>query len=121
MEAMRVIAKCEPDLYRKIHIFALKHFKEATKYYHVTTNLDNIPDISKLKDEQLPELLCQNDARQLIHLTYGLILNERQQGNYLYKDEVYQKWHKYEKEYRIFLKRHIGRHLKKLGIKSDWN
>ncbi len=117
LEAMRVIAKYEPDLYRKIHIFALKHFKEATKYYHVTSNLDNIPDISKLRDEQLPELLCQNDARQLIHLTYGLILNDRQQGNYLYKDELYQKWHKYEKEYRIILKRHIGRHLKKLGIK----
>ncbi|MDI3548758.1 MAG: tagaturonate epimerase [Halanaerobiales bacterium] len=36
LEAMRVVAEYAPGLYREIHSFSLKHFEEATRYYHVT-------------------------------------------------------------------------------------
>ena len=88
---------------------------EARKYYHVTTNLNNIPALETLTDAQLPELFSNNDARQLIHITYGLILNEKAlDGSYRFRDRLYKVWRQYDKEYMQRLERHIGRHLELL-------
>ncbi|MDY0209716.1 MAG: tagaturonate epimerase family protein, partial [Bacilli bacterium] len=55
------------------------------------------------------------DARQLIHITYGLILNHRDaQDNYVFKDQLYQLWQEYADLYIERLKKHIGRHLEYL-------
>ena len=90
-------------------------FKEASKYYHVTTNLDNIPALDTLTDEQLPSLFENNDSRQLIHITYGLILTEKNaDGSSRFRDRLYQAWRTYDEEYAQYLKRHIGRHLELL-------
>jgi len=116
LEAMKVIASKEPRLYRRIHQYALDNFEEATRYYHVTTDLDNIPDLSELADEDLPSLFDNNDGRQLIHITYGLILQAREGGNYLFRDQLYEVWDRYEAEYSQHLFEHIGRHIKELGV-----
>lgn len=76
LEAMRVVAQKDPALYRRVHAYALEAFDKAREYYHVTTELDRIPDLSDLADGELPLLFQMDDARQLIHITYGLILNE---------------------------------------------
>ena len=116
LEAMRVVAKVDPTLYRAIHKYALTAFDEATKYYHVTTDLTKIADVDTLTDEQLPELFNQNDARQLIHITYGLILNlKNEDGSFAFKDKLYKLWKDYEGEYSAALVNHIGRHLELLG------
>lgn len=116
LEAMKVIAEHEPGLYREVHQYALDYaFAEARKYYHVTTNLANIPALDTLSDAQLPGLFNNNDSRQLIHITYGLILNEKDDaGNYLYKDRLYAAWRKYDEELSENLNRHIGHHLELL-------
>ena len=116
LEAMKIIAKRAPSLYREIHKFALEYaFGEARKYYHVTTNLGNIPALESLSDDALPTLFEQNDARQLIHITYGLILNEKDKdGNFLYKDRLYSVWREYSDEYAGAIEAHIGKHLKKV-------
>lgn len=112
LEAMAVVAIKAPTLYRKIHEYALSVFPEACKYYHVTTNLDNIPSLSTLQDNQLIELFSNNDARQLIHITYGLILNAQdEKGQDLFKDQLYQLWNQYADLYMERLKHHIGHHL----------
>jgi len=115
LEAMAVIAEKAPQLYRQIHQYALEVFPEACKYYHVTTNLDHIPDLDQLQDSELITLFTNNDARQLIHITYGLILNHRDaQDNYVFKDQLYQLWQEYADLYIERLKKHIGRHLEYL-------
>lgn len=113
LEAMAVIAEHSPELYREIHQYARDYaFEKATAYYHVTTNLDNIPQLSELTDEQLPDLFKNNDSRQLIHITYGLILNEKNEdGTLRFRDRLYDAWRKYDEEYARRLERHIGRHL----------
>lgn len=112
LEAMRVIAAMDPGLYREIHQYALDHFTEATKYYHVTTNLKRIPLIKEISDEGLKELLNQNDARQLLHITYGLILNARdEEENYLYRDRFFDCLYRHEDVYNAYLQQHIGKHL----------
>lgn len=67
MEVMRVAAITEPALYREVHAFALSVFHEATRYYHLTTDLGKIPTLGTFSDVQLPSLFNQNDAHQLIH------------------------------------------------------
>jgi len=116
LEAMRVVAVTDPSLYREIHSYALTAFAEARKYYHVTTDLSKIPDIANVNDTELPALFENNDVRQLIHITYGLILNHKKNTAYVFKDRLYKLWRQNENLYRNALVKHIGRHLELLGV-----
>ncbi|MEA4911854.1 MAG: tagaturonate epimerase family protein [Oscillospiraceae bacterium] len=119
LEAMKLVAIKDPSLYREIHTFALGAFDQARKYYHVSTDLSKIPDIGGMTDAQLPELFRQDDARQLIHITYGLILNAKDaQGGYLFHDRLYVLWRREREAYAQLLDAHIGRHLELLY--SGW-
>lgn len=115
--AMRIAAETDPALYRKIHAYALESFGEATKYYHVTTEISRIPDLASLKDAELGQLFDQNDARQLIHITYGLILTKKDaDGSYSFRDALYKLWKKHDERYAAALIAHIGKHFDLLGI-----
>lgn len=115
LEAMRVIAMTNPALYREIHHFALNKFMEAKKFYHVTTDLSKIPDVDQLKDSELVNLFQQNDARQLIHITYGFILQEQKaDGSSLFRDRLYHIWRKNAQLYSDLLYHHIGKHMSSL-------
>ena len=117
LEAMRVAAKADPALYREIHNFALSSVDEARKFYHVSMDVSKIPDIGTLKDAELPKLFENNDARQLIHISYGNILCKKNaDDSYTYRDRLYKLWSDHEKEYREALVKHIGKHLELLGI-----
>jgi len=114
---MRVVAMTDPKFYREVHAYALEAFDEATKYYHVTTDLSKIPALESLTDEQLPEYFNQNDARQLIHITYGLILSRKNaDGSFTFRDKLYKLWRDHEDVYTEALFKHIGRHLETLGV-----
>lgn len=115
LEAMRAVAATDPALYREIHKFALTAFADAKRFYHVTTDLTKIPDVDTLKDSELPDLFTQNDARQLIHITYGHILTAKDDaGNYLFKDRLYSLWRKEAAVYSDMIYKHIGHHLELL-------
>ena len=115
LEAMRVVAMRDPKLYRDIHAYALSMFSEAKKFYHVTTDLNRIPDLKTLKDDQLESLFHQNDARQLIHITYGFILNHKDgHGNFMFKDKLFNLWDQESNTYSDNLYKHIGKHLELL-------
>ena len=118
LEAMRVVAASDPSLYREIHKFAVANFDEARKFYHVSADIKRIADVDKLKDSELPELFNLDDSRQLIHITYGLILNKKNEdGSYAFKDRLYKLWREKEDAYAKALMKHIGKHLDLLGVK----
>lgn len=120
LTAMCLAAMKDAALYREAHTFALSVFEEARRYYHVTTNLGNIPDVSAMADEELPGLFEQNDARQLIHITYGLILNAKNQdGSWRFRERLYRLWREYGEIYAEMLDAHIGRHLALLYGETD--
>ncbi|MPM59857.1 hypothetical protein SDC9_106703 [bioreactor metagenome] len=122
LEAMKVAAIKEPALYREIHRFALEVFEEAKKYYHVTTDLSKVPDIDGLTDGELPELFTQNDARQLIHITYGPILTAKNaDGSTRFRERLYTLWRKGREFYTVDIEKHVGRHLELLyGGRDGW-
>jgi len=111
LEGLRVIAKKSPDIFRKISKFALANLSEAKKYYHITENVANIPDIDSIPDAELTKLLDQPDSRQVLHVTYGLILSAKKDGKYVFRDDIYYILEQNEDEYCAALEKHIGRHL----------
>jgi hypothetical protein len=120
LEAMRVTAVKDPSLYREIHNFALTAFNEAKKFYHVTADISKVPDISVIKDTELPKLFENNDTRQLIHITYGMILNHKNgDGTFAFKERLYKLWRENEDAYRKALVRHIGKHLELLTASQN--
>jgi len=120
LEAMRIIALGDPVLYREVHKYALEAFEEARKYYHVTTDLKKIPNVDKLADRELAELFNQNDSRQLIHITYGLILNKKNaDGSFMFRERLYKFWKEHTDDYAQALVKHIGKHLTLLGVRKS--
>jgi len=118
LEAVRVIAQRAPSLYRGMHAFALEHLHEAKKYYHITGNAANIADINSVSDAGLPDYLEQDDSRQALHITYGLMLQAKaEDGSALFRDKIYEALHAYESDYFTALEKHLGRHLTALGVK----
>jgi len=116
LEAIRTIAKKDPNLYREIHQFALTKFPQAQKIYHVTTNVSSIPRLEDISDSQLPQLMSDNDARQLIHITYGFILKEKDnQEKFIYRDRFFRVLNEFQEEYLEILDDHITKHLSYLN------
>ena len=81
------------------------------------TDLAKIPALSSLKDEELPALFNLNEARQVIHITYGLILSAKDAaGAPLFRTRLYDLWRSHTDEYAALLEGHIGHHLNLLGV-----
>jgi hypothetical protein len=119
LEAIRLIALRNPPLYREMHRYALSRLQEASKLYQVTPDLTRIPNLEKLKDQELPLLLDQEDSRQLLHITCGVLLNAKNEvEKTLFKDNLYQILNQDEEAYWSLLEKHIEKHLNFLGVKK---
>ncbi|BFT69956.1 tagaturonate epimerase family protein [Paenibacillus sp. P36] len=116
LEAVRVVAKVNPSLYRRMHQFALDHFTEATAYYHVTTDINAIVPLADVADADLPNYMEENNARQLLHITYGLLLQAKNaDGSKQFAEEFFRTMTEQEDVFAEGLRHHIGRHLELLG------
>ncbi|MFH1707590.1 MAG: tagaturonate epimerase family protein [Planctomycetota bacterium] len=117
VEAMKAIALTRPALYREVHACALASFAEAAKLYHVTTDLNRIPALDTVADKDLAGLFNMDDARQLIHITYGFILRAKNaDGTLRFRDRLYQAWDEEEDTHHKLVAEHIGQHLKLLKV-----
>ena len=110
LEAVRLISRKDPRLFRSLYQVAIDNFGESRRAYHITTTLDKIPDINKLSDKVFPGFLNDNAIRQLLHISYGIILKNL-------KKEIYSILNLYKEEYYQMLENHLGRHLDLLGVK----
>jgi len=112
LEAIRVVAENDPDLYREIHAFALERFDEDKATYHVNTDLSNVPDVDNLADDELPTILDGDDGRQLLHITYGSVLSATDDdGDFRFKDDLLATLREYEDDHYAFLEEHLGHHV----------
>ena len=114
LEAMRVVAEADPDLYRKAHKFAIEHRPEAEKYYHVSTDPNTIPNIDLENDAYLPEYMNLPAARQTVHIAYGLLLEEP-----WFRDAFFTTMAAHEEAYYAALVRHLGKHVRILTAGTD--
>ncbi|MDI6804925.1 MAG: tagaturonate epimerase family protein [Bacteroidota bacterium] len=89
LEALRTIAKVEPELLHEILSFACGQYEEDRKSYHVTGSLDKVPDPQKCTRQELLDLFEQHDTRQILHVTFGKVLTTKNNnGSYLFKNRL---------------------------------
>ncbi len=112
LEALRAIAVAEPGLFREILDFAREHYETEKATYHVSAELERVPPAGDLNDDQLPGLLDQDDARQVLHVTFGKVLTTRDSaGKTLFKDRIMASLREHEQVYDDCLTRHFRRHI----------
>ncbi len=69
LEALRVLAKHEPDLFLQIYSLGRERYETDRHTYHVSAQLDKLPT-----DLDLPALLDDFHAREVLHVTFGSAL-----------------------------------------------
>jgi len=69
LEALRVLAKHETDLFMKIYALGCERYEEDKRTYHVSAKLDLLPNT-----DDLPSLLNDFHAREMLHVTFGSAL-----------------------------------------------
>jgi len=104
LEALRVMSNIDVPFFREVLDFARSRYEEDRKSYHVSAILGKVPAASTLTDAQLPDLLNQFDARQVLHVTFGSVLDH-------YGDRLQAMLAAHEHEYDAAIQAHFDKHL----------
>ncbi len=80
LEALRTVADVDPELFREIYAFARDRYETDRATYHVSAALDRAPSPGAIPARELPRLLDQFDARQILHVTFGSVLTATADG-----------------------------------------
>ena len=107
LEALRTIARCNPALFRDIVRFATGRYPIDRATYHVSAETSRIPDAADLDDHDLPGLMEDFHAREVLHVTYGSVLNQDQ-----LRAPFFDTLRGNEEEYTQVVEAHFDRHLR---------
>lgn len=108
LEALRAVAQVDPDLFRELLAVAREGYQTDRTSYHVSADQGSIPDPDILRDGDLPDLLRQFDARQVLHVTFGSVLDR-------FGDRLISSLRATEPVYAELLERRFRRHLAPFG------
>jgi len=106
LEALRVLAKHEPDLFLRIYSLGRERYETDRRTYHVSAKLDLLPDT-----DDLPALLNDFQAREVFHVTFGSALAQ-------FGAELKAALAKHAAAYYDGLKTHFDKHLSLLKERS---
>jgi len=120
LEALRTLAACEPELFREILDFSRSLYDHERRTYHVTAELEKVPAASDLDDSDLPALFEDEDARRVLHVTFGRVLTEKgSDGGYLFKDRLLSALGEHEAAHYENLVAHFRRHTAPFGVSGE--
>ncbi|PKL90242.1 MAG: hypothetical protein CVV23_01180 [Ignavibacteriae bacterium HGW-Ignavibacteriae-2] len=111
LEALRVIGATEPGLMREILDYSYKIYENEKITYHVSADIRNIHSANEYDDNEMQALFDQNDARQILHVTFGRVLTEKKDGEYLFRDRILNCLNQNEDIHYQFLYKHFRKHL----------
>jgi hypothetical protein len=106
IEALRVLARHEPDLFLKIYSLGCERYEVDRRTYHVSAQLEMLP-----KTDDLPSLLDDFQARQMLHVTFGSALAR-------FGTELKEALIKHETAYVEILRAHFEKHLSLLQVQA---
>jgi hypothetical protein len=116
LEALRVLAFYKPEFFREILAVSLALLPEARSFYHISGEASRVAPVESLSDDELPGLLDQDDARQILHITYGHILTHPESDGVTLGDRIHAALDHLETEYADGLAHHMKRHTDGLGL-----
>jgi hypothetical protein len=113
LEALRTVAALDPAFLREIYIFARERYETDRATYHVSAELARAPLPQDVADADLPALLNQFDAREILHVTFGSVLTTRDaDGRLRFHGRLMALLRANPEVYAANLERHFLRHLK---------
>jgi mRNA-degrading endonuclease YafQ of YafQ-DinJ toxin-antitoxin module len=116
LEALRIVARHNPSLFREIVKHSFSCFEKDRKTYHVSTRLSAIPNPDEITNKDLEKSFLDDDnGRQLLHVTFGSILTAERDGKWVFRDRIKKTLIDNEEEYCQTLAKHFGRHIKVFG------
>jgi hypothetical protein len=120
MEAVRVITRKDPALFREMCDFVRGQFAKDRASYHISGDPTKVPAPGTLKDADLERVYVdEDDGRQIMHVTYGSAFTAQDDaGKWLFRDRIFATLAKEEDLYTACLQKHLGRHVKGLKIKK---
>jgi hypothetical protein len=84
LEALRIPARHDPDMFREMARLARKRFPESRATYHLTTDFSKVADPDKVADNDLERAFLaapeSDEARQVMHVAFGDIARHAELG-----------------------------------------
>ena len=116
LEALRVVARYDPALFRDVVRYSLGCFERDRRSYHVSTDLSLVPDPGEVLDGRLERAFLDDDSgRQLLHIAYGSILTAKKNGGrWLFRERIRRILVENEDEHYETVARHIRRHIESI-------
>lgn len=112
LEALRTVALVDPQFFREILDFSRGLYDTEKRTYHVSAEPGKVRPSDGYADEELTELFDQDDARQVLHVTFGRVLTEKDPaGNYIFRERLAALLQHHEEEHYDILRRHFRRHI----------
>ena len=112
LEALRTISHVDPELFRRILAFAFERYAEDKATYHVSAVPGKVPQPRDLEDSQLSSVLDLFDGRQLLHVTYGSVLQAKNaDGSDRFKARLLTALRNHEEEHYRIVAAHIAKHV----------
>lgn len=112
LEALHTIALHDPILFRAVFDFSLGLYETEKRTYHVSANLSKLQRADAYSDAELEGLFDSDDARQVLHVTFGKVLTTKNaDGSYHFRDELLTCLREHEATYDRLLEQHFRRHV----------
>ena len=112
LEALRTIDASDPALFREILDCACANYDNDRNSYHVTAEVKKMRPTKEYSEAELLGLLSDDNARQILHVTFGTILSKKDEsGNYIFKDRIMKCLRDHEDVHYGYLVKHFRRHI----------
>jgi len=112
LEALRTISQANPELFREILKCACENYENDRKSYHVTAVVEKMRDPKDYSNAELTNLLSDDNARQILHVTFGSVVSKKdEKGDYIFKDRIIKCLDDNEDLHYQNLIKHFKRHI----------
>jgi hypothetical protein len=116
LEALRAIARLNPKLFREIVGFAINRYPIDRATYHVSAELERMPDVNALPNDRLTILLDNFHVREVLHVTFGSVLKHSD-----FREPFFMTLRADEETYYQMLETHFAKHLAPFSASSEHN
>lgn len=116
LEALKVAAIKQPDLFKEIFDFSKGLFETEKKSYHVSADVTKLKSAKEYTNKELLELFDSEDARQVLHVTFGKVLTDKNKnGEFIFKAKLIDCLKRNEDLHSEIIFKHFKKHLNPFG------
>jgi len=113
LEALRVVCRSQPNLFREITDYSLSRFSEDRKSYHISARESDFTNANTLAESEREDFYLDRDpGRQLLHVTFGSVLTQgHTQSGQPFKEAILETLSNESDLHVELLEKHLGKHI----------